>query len=137
MTKKRSFFRAVKAPFESRISIVRAIVIVLFLASTVFLCSSKAAQNDKPQTAPATVVQEHLPPDEPSEAEDFYLLKRVRPGETQLPIERYLKARQEARSLRRYSSSLGAYLSETSGQSAFVRTPFHPTELQQAQMLPR
>ena len=114
---KHSFVGAIKASCGSRISLVRAIAIVLFVSATVVLSSSKAAQNKNAKVSPPTEV-EHLPPDEPSESEDFYLLKRVRTGEKQLPAELYSKARKDARSLRRYSTSLGAYLSEKDSKSA-------------------
>src|SRR5207248_2464355 len=42
--------------------------------------------------------------DEPGEAAEFFRLKRVPTGETVVPIERYLTAREQMRSMRQYST---------------------------------
>src|SRR5215831_2756288 len=96
----------------------RAIAVFSLIAFTTLigLAQPRPPQQEAAQP-PGSPVREYLPADQPSEAEAFSLLKRVPNGKTGLPIERYWKARQEANAMRRYSTSLGSFISEQSGLS--------------------
>jgi hypothetical protein len=97
-------------------AIVRPLLVVSLVAVTVLIGFSEPQAKERAEiTKPKVGVKEYLPTDEPSEAEAFSLLKRVPVGEKNLPIERYWKARQQARAMRRYSTALGSYIDEQSG----------------------
>ena len=53
--------------------------------------------------------------DQPSEGEEFFLLKRLAAGEKSLSFDRYLKAKQQIQGMRRYSTALNSFLPENSG----------------------
>src|ERR1044072_6054500 len=48
--------------------------------------------------------------DQPQEALDFYLQKRLPKGEKQLPIERYFQAKEKIKQMKRFSSAKGKSL---------------------------
>src|SRR6185369_13152454 len=45
--------------------------------------------------------------DQPQEALDFYLQKRLPKGEKQLPVERYFQAKEKIKHMKRFSSAKG------------------------------
>jgi hypothetical protein len=49
------------------------------------------------------------PYDQPDEAQRFFGRKRLPPGETVLPVERYLEAREQMRSMRSHSTASGQF----------------------------
>ena len=48
--------------------------------------------------------------DQPREAAEFYKLKRVPVGETEIPVEKYLLAKEQMREMRQYSSAENRFL---------------------------
>jgi uncharacterized protein (TIGR03437 family) len=48
--------------------------------------------------------------DQPREAAEFYKLKRVPVGETEIPVEKYLQAKEQMREMRQYSSAENRFL---------------------------
>ena len=66
--------------------LVRTIAIVLFVGSSLLFPCWKSAQNKASKKGQPPVDRELLAPDKPSESEEFYLLKRVRQGEKDLPF---------------------------------------------------
>src|SRR5262249_53684329 len=48
--------------------------------------------------------------DHPGQAEKFYLSRRLPKGQKRLPVEKYLRAKDQMRTMRRYDSGLGRWL---------------------------
>jgi uncharacterized protein (TIGR03437 family) len=62
--------------------------------------------------------QRLLPYDQPAEAMAYDFLKRVPEGETEIPVERYLIAREQMRKMRLYSTAEGRFLPQHNLTSA-------------------
>src|SRR5271168_2342984 len=70
-----------------------------------------AAQLHRPPPATTEGMPEHRRPfNHPAEAQAFFLSKRVPPGETVLPVERYFQARQRMQAMRQHSTPAQALL---------------------------
>ncbi len=70
-----------------------------------------AAKPHRPPPATTAGMPEHRRPfDHPAEAEAFFVRKRVPPGETVLPVERYQQARQHMQTMRQHSIPAQAFL---------------------------
>jgi len=50
--------------------------------------------------------------DHPAEAEKFYLSRRLAKGQKHLPVEKYLAAKEQMKSMHRYDSGLGRFLTQ-------------------------
>jgi photosystem II stability/assembly factor-like uncharacterized protein len=76
--------------------------------------AARAAHQDRAQTAGKAAEQrkvrevEHF--DDPDAAAEFFLQKRLPQGETELPAERYIAAREKMRGMRQYSTAGNRFL---------------------------
>ena len=71
---------------------------------------SEAEFSSKLERISEEVIHSPITDTQPDEAAEFYRLKRVPEGETSVPVERYLTAREHMRSMRQYSTAQGRFL---------------------------
>ena len=73
-------------------------------------CGLCLAQDSRPRPTPEALAKLEAKPDQPDEAMDFFLMKRLPAGRDIDLVQRYSAAERHTRTLPRYSSATGAYL---------------------------